>query len=91
MNTYTSLPICNEALSDGHGFVKELEQKMSADQIRSLELQGLIRNAISKDGNTWKLTRKGREIREMLEDRRSPWTRLCDRVLSKVLRMKIEL
>lgn len=58
--------ICNSALSKGYGLLKELEESLSVDEVRELELLGYIENAIAPEGETWKFTGKGKRLRKLL-------------------------
>lgn len=89
MNAYNLLPICNEALKPGSGFVRDLD--MSAEDIRSLELQGYIKNAVSCKGDTWKLTKRGEEVRNFFLDKRSRKNRISDWMLRNILRMEVRI
>ena len=85
MAEYMSLPICNEALSKGSGLVSDLP--MSREDIRSLELQGYIKNAMSRRGDTWKLTRKGAATRDFFLKRRTARMKAADWVCRHILRL----
>lgn len=76
MLDYRSLPICNEALSKRSGLIRDLS--MSREDIESLELQGYIKNAMSSNGDTWKLTKKGLQTRAFLLNDRSVKMRIGD-------------
>lgn len=85
MSEYMSLPICSEALSKGSGLVSELQ--MSTDDVRSLELQGYIKNAMSNRGDTWKLTKKGKETRDFLLKKRTARMKAADWLCRHILRL----
>lgn len=87
MNSYLNLPICNPALERGCG--KKSELNMTQEQVRSLELQGFIKNGISGDQQTWALTQHGRDVRNYFLAKPSGWTRVCDWVLRNIFRMDI--
>ncbi len=89
MNTYMNLPICSPALEKGHGVLSELH--MTAEEIRSLELQGFIKNAISGDECTWALTQHGKDVRNYFLSKRSLLTRIYDWVMHDVLRMDLTI
>ena len=91
MKAYMNLPICNPALNDESGFVSELKSKLGEKDFRSLELQGFIKNAVSKDGNTWALTKEGNKVRNYFLSRPSVKTRVSDWVLRNLLHMNITL
>ena len=84
-----NLPICSPALEREHGVLSELQ--MTADEIRSLELQGFIKNAISGDECTWALTQHGKDVRNYFLSKRSLWTRIHDWVLRNVFGMRITI
>lgn len=87
MNSYLNLPICNPALEKGWGKRSELD--MTQEQIRSLELQGFIKNGISGDQQTWALTQHGKDVRNYFLAKPSIWTRICDWFLRNILRLNI--
>lgn len=89
MNTYMNLPICSPALEKGHGVLSELH--MTAEEIRSLELQGFIKNAISGDECTWALTQHGKDVRNFFLSKRSLLTRIYDWFMHDVLRMDLTI
>lgn len=89
MNSYMNLPICSPALSQGHGVLSELQ--MTPEEIRSLELQGFIKNAVSGDKYTWSLTQHGKDVRNYFLSKPSLWTRLIDWALCHVLRVHITI
>ena len=66
MDINATLPICNQALAQGYGFVRDLHGQMSDKDIKGLELQGFIKNAMSAEGDTWKLTKRGKMTRDIL-------------------------
>ncbi|TFU94637.1 hypothetical protein E4T81_01910 [Barnesiella sp. WM24] len=84
-----NLPICSPALEKGHGVLSELH--MTAEEIRSLELQGFIKNAISGDECTWALTQHGKDVRNYFLSKRSLLTRIYDWVMHDVLRMDLTI
>lgn len=89
MAEYKHLPICNDALKDKRGKVSDLRQSMSEADIRALELQGFIKNAISNDGLTWSLTKRGEEVRDYFLSKRSRYAKIADWTLRNVFRMNI--
>ncbi|MDE6191051.1 MAG: hypothetical protein K2G47_05430 [Muribaculum sp.] len=84
-----NLPICSPALEKGHGVLSELH--MTAEEIRSLELQGFIKNAISGDECTWALTQHGKDVRNFFLSKRSLLTRIYDWFMHDVLRMDLTI
>ena len=89
MQEYLSLPICNDALKNGSGLISELA--MSKDDIESLELQGYIKNAISSNGDTWKLTKKGEKARDFFLTKRSVKMRIVDWICRHILRLHVSI
>lgn len=89
MNAYLNLPICSPALDKGYGVLSELN--MTPEDIRSLELQGFIKNAISGDECTWALTQHGKDVRNYFLSKRSLPTRISDWFMCDVLRMHITI
>lgn len=91
MEQYMSLPICNAALNEESGSISTLRQHMSDKDIRSLELQGLIKNGFTHDERTWALTSLGKEVRDSLVKSASRSTRFYDWILRYLLRMNITI
>jgi hypothetical protein len=89
MNAYRTLPLCHSSLDKGHGFVRDLEQDLNEKEIRSLELQGYIKNAVSECGPTWKLTEQGRQVRDFLLGKRTRKMKVLDWIYKNVLRMNV--
>ncbi len=89
MNAYLNLPICSPALEKEHGVISELN--MTPDEIRSLELQGFIRNAVSGNQDTWALTQHGKDVRNYFLSKRSLLTRIYDWFMHDVLRMDLTI
>lgn len=83
--------ICNDALSKGYGLLKDLESALSENEVRDLELLGYIENAISPNGETWKLTKKGKKLRKLLMNRSSLSDFLKDWIYTKILRFNVNL
>lgn len=81
--------ICNEALSKGYGLLKDLERALSEDEARDLELLGYIENAISDNGETWKLTKKGKKVRKLLMRDKSLGDFVKDWIYTKILRFNV--
>lgn len=87
MHSNFTLPICDTALSKGSGLVSDLS--MSPKDIESLELQGYIMNAMSSEGDTWKLTEKGRKTRAFLLHERSTKEKIADWVCHHILHLRL--
>lgn len=83
--------ICNDAFSKGHGLLKDLERTLSESEVRDLELLGYIENAISPNGETWMLTKKGRKCRKLLMSRNSLSDCIKDWIYIKVLGLNVNL
>jgi hypothetical protein len=65
--------ICSEALSKGSGLLKDLEQKISEDEVRNLELLGYIENALVPQGETRKFTRKGEKNQKINDGQKNSY------------------
>lgn len=89
MNTYMNLPICSPALDKGHGVLSELH--MTPEDIRSLELHGFIKNAISGDECTWALTQHGKDVRNFFLSKRSLPTRIYDWIWRNIFRVHVTI
>jgi len=83
--------ICSEALNRGCGLLKDLESALSENEVRNLELLGYIENAISSEGETWKLTQKGKKMRKLLMNHKSLGDFVKDWVYTKILRFNVNL
>lgn len=85
--------ICNSALSKGYGLLEELESKLSASKVRDLELLGYIENAVDSQGETWKLTGKGKKLRKLLmdEERKKFKDTVKDWIYLKLLKFNVNL
>lgn len=89
MNAYLNLPICSPALDKGYGVLSELN--MTPEDIRSLELQGFIKNAISGDECTWALTQHGKDVRNYFLSKPSLRTRMSDWIWRNIFRVHVTI
>lgn len=83
--------ICDNALSKGCGLLKDLEENLSISKVRELELLGYIENAIAPDGETWKLTSKGKKLRKLLLGRKSLKETVEDWIYIHLLKFNVNL
>ena len=86
-----SMSIIDPALDKGYGLLDTLERKMSPAEVRRLERLGYIENAISPKGATWRLSDKGKRMRNNLKKESSIATRCSDFFFKKVLRYNVSL
>lgn len=89
MNAYLNLPICSPALDKGYGVLSELN--MTPEDIRSLELQGFIKNAVSGNQDTWSLTQHGKDVRNYFLSKRSLPTRIYDWIWRNIFRVHVTI
>lgn len=89
MNSYDTLPLCNSTLDRGHGYVRDLE--LTEREVRGLEMQGYIKNAVSPHGDTWKLTERGRKVRNLMLGHRTRQQKIGDWILKNLLRMHVTI
>lgn len=83
--------IYSDALSKGAGLLKDLEDELTPKEVRKLELLGYIENAISSEGETWKLTRKGVKLRKLLNEENTPIDTLKDWTYKHLFKININL
>lgn len=84
-----SLSINNRIFAQDAGLLADLEQAITKEEVRKLERLGYIENAISPNGETWKLSKKGRQARKLLSEERSIFDRISDFILRKIIRVSI--
>lgn len=89
MNAYLNLPICSPSLDKGYGVLSELN--MTPEDIRSLELQGFIKNAVSGNQDTWSLTQHGKDVRNYFLSKRSLPTRIYDWIWRNIFRVHVTI
>ncbi len=89
MNAYLNLPICSPALDKGYGVLSELN--MTPEDIRSLELQGFIKNAVSGNQDTWSLTQHGKDVKNYFLSKRSLPTRMSDWIWRNIFRVHVTI
>ena len=83
--------ICSNALSKGCGFLKDLEDNLSVSKVRDLKLLGYIENTIAPQGETWKLTKKGKKLRKLMMERKSIGETVKDWIYTHLLRFNVNL
>lgn len=64
---------------------------MSVSEVRNLELLGYIENAIAPEGETWKLTGKGKKLRKLLMEQHNPVDIVKDWIFRKLLKFNVNL
>ena len=85
------MSITNSALERGYGMLETLEREITADEVRRLERLGYIENAISPKGATWRLSAKGKRMRNNLKKGNS-FANICSDIFFKhVLRYNVSL
>lgn len=87
----TNSAIYSDALSKGFGLLKDLEEELTKKEVRNLELLGYIENAISSKGETWKLTRKGVELRKLLCGKNTAVDSIKDWCYKRLFKMNVNL
>lgn len=83
--------ICSEALSKGYGLLKDLESELSEKEVRDLELLGYIENAMTSNGETWRLTAKGRELRKLMTKKPTMADSVKDWIFVHLLKFNVNL
>lgn len=83
--------ICSDALSRGYGLLKDLERELSESEVRNLELLGYIENAIASEGETWKLTHKGKKLRNLLAKDKTIVDIVKDWIYTRLLSFNVNL
>lgn len=74
----SKLAITNNIFRNNSGLMSELKSAISASEVRKLESLGYLENAISPQGETWRLSKKGKESRDLLLGKRSWFDRVSD-------------
>jgi hypothetical protein len=58
-----------------YGYIEELEMAIGKEGVRGLEIMGYIRNGFNEEGDTWKVTERGRERAELMFKPSTWWER----------------
>lgn len=85
------IAIENSVFSSGAGLLRDLENKITPEEVRRLERLGYIENAVSPKGETWKLSPKGRAARNLLLGKRTAFSRLSDFFYRHILDFRVSL
>lgn len=72
------LAITNDIFRNNSGLMSDLEKAISKEEIHRLERLGYIENAISPKGNSWKLSKKGKDSRDLLLGKHTMWDTISD-------------
>jgi len=86
-----SLAITDPIFNQSAGLLSELEKKISPQEVRRLERLGYIENAVSPKGETWKLSKKGRQSRDILMQKYSWKDRITDFFYRHVLHYRVSI
>lgn len=87
----SKLAIESSIFENKSGLLCDLETAISPEEVRRLERLGYIENAVSPEGETWKLSEKGRNARKALVGKVSFVDRISDFFLSKVLHYSVSI
>lgn len=79
------LAIENSIFEHRSGLLRDLENVISPEEVRRLERLGYIENAVSPNGETWRLSKKGRDVRKALVGKVSLGDRISDFFFRNVL------
>lgn len=85
------LAITHKIFEHNAGLMKDLESAITIDEIRRLERLGYIENAISPKGATWKLSKKGKESRELLVGKATLFDKISDFFYRYILKYRVSL
>lgn len=72
------LAITNDIFRHNSGLMRDLEKAINKEEIRSLERLGYIKNIITPKGESWKLSKKGRDSRDLLLGKHTLWDAISD-------------
>ena len=86
-----SLAITDSIFNHSSGLLSDLEKRISTDEVRKLERLGYIEYAVSPKGETWKLSKKGQQSRDVLMQKYSLWDRVSDFFYRNVLHYHVSI
>ena len=86
-----SLAITDPIFNHSSGLLSELENKISPQEVRRLERLGYIENAVSPNGETWRLSKKGKQSRHILMQKSSWRGRISDFFYRHVLGYQVSI
>ena len=86
-----SLAITNPIFRHSSGLLSELEKVISPQEVRCLERLGYIENAVSPKGETWRLSKKGKQSRDILMQKYSWRDRISDFFYRHVLGYQVSI
>ena len=78
-------------LKRGYGTINALEEEVTRDGVLHLQLGGYIENGISKDGETFRLTKRGRKLLYYYGDKVSKKHRIQSFLLHHLMRFNVAL
>ncbi len=87
----SSLAITNDIFRCKSGLMKDLEAAISDKEVHRLEQLGYIENAVSPNGDTWKLSKKGEAARDLLIGKRTFFGKLSDFFYYRILGFRVNL
>lgn len=85
------LAIEDPVFSRNSGLMRDLENAITPQEIRKLERLGYIENAVSPHGETWRLSRKGKQARKALTEKSTFFDCLSDFFFRNVLRYRVSI
>lgn len=81
---------CN-TLKKGYGTIEELSEEISREDIEHLYRSGYIRIGISPKGETFSVTREGKEILYLYSNKISVKDRILDFIFKYIIRFNVSI
>lgn len=78
-------------LKRGYGTIDELLKEVSRDDLKHLQLGGYIQNGISNEGETFRLTKKGKEMLYFYSDNVSLKHKIQSWILHYLFRFNVSI
>lgn len=85
------LAIENPIFSKNSGLMRDLEGAVTPEEVRRLERLGYIENAVSPQGETWRLSKKGKQARQALTEKPTIMDLLSDFFFRNILHYRVSL
>lgn len=81
---------CN-ILKKGYGTIEELLEEISREDMEYLQRNGYIRIGISPNGETFSVTKEGKEILYLYSDKISIKDRILDFIFKYIIRFNVSI
>ncbi len=78
-------------LNKGHGTIEELLTEISREDMERLYRSGYIRIGISPNGETFSLTKKGKEILYLYSDKVNIKDKILDFIFKYIIRFNVSI